>query len=72
MIDLIDVIDEKTYLLSELNQNRIDHDRWKDFIAFAERVGCPAMANDMRRRYQNYTGTPVEVDSQSPVTAERE
>jgi hypothetical protein len=53
-IDLIDVMDEKRYLMSELNQNRFDRNRWQDFIAFAEKANCTAMADDMRKRYENY------------------
>lgn len=54
MIDWIDVVDEKRYLMSELNAGRIDRQRWQIFIDFAESAGCKAMADDMRRRLGAY------------------
>jgi hypothetical protein len=50
----IDVVDEKRYLMSELNAGRLDVNRWRDFIRFAEKVNCPAMAEDMRGRLEAY------------------
>ena len=50
MIDWIDVVDEKCYLMAELNAGRLDRERWLDFIAFAEKVGCPAMAEGRELR----------------------
>jgi hypothetical protein len=63
-------MDEKRYLMSELNQNRFDRNRWQDFIAFAEKVGCHAMAADMRRRYENYIGEPTPIRIEMPAMAE--
>jgi hypothetical protein len=51
----IDAVDEKHYLMAELNAGRLDRNRWRDFIAFAEKVNCPAMAEDMRGRLEAYT-----------------
>ena len=61
MIDLLHVMDEKRYLMQQLDQGRIDRNRWRDFIAYAEGAGCPAMADDMRRRLAAYTPVAVEV-----------
>ena len=55
MIDILNVMDEKRYLLSELDAGRIDRERWRDFIAYARSAGCPAMAADMQRRLEAYT-----------------
>ena len=61
MIDLLHVMDEKRYLMQQLDQGRIDRQRWVDFIAYADKAGCPAMADDMRRRLEAYTPVAVEV-----------
>ena len=61
MIDILHVMDEKRYLMQQLDQGRIDRNRWRDFIAYAENAGCPAMADDMQRRLEAYTPVAVEM-----------
>jgi len=48
------LVDWKRELMSELDQNRLREEDWKDFVETARQFGYPAMAADMENRLKHY------------------
>jgi len=73
--DLETVLSEMNELNTQAITGMIDRERWLDFVAYLERLGCPELAKSWRKSLEVYDRAAEWLhprDSQSPVTAERE
>lgn len=48
------LVDWKRELMSELDQNRLREEDWKDFVETARQFGYTAMATNMENRLKHY------------------